>query len=414
MNDAENLTYLLGHLPPAVFRDFMAREFALTMPTRNTKQSPPKQRAAMQAVMSNLDVIRRQTIEDVAERLVLLCDELGQHVVAGFRESILNEKARAVFDALRHPYERALWLYQKEPTLFDDALEARLADNVRPRLPGYAGFHAPPQLTVTTDAERRNQFHDRVAAHVGCTTNSVAVHVFKRLQPGAHTSNDIALYHIRLHHNGPTDLIECVQDGDVHSQTATRAMTSHVTYEPATGYLDVLSHDPACREKLAHVVADTLLHAPRLTTPLPQKHYDYQCLAAPRLFSLCDEPITSVKVIELGATHAHRTLRVTIGAQEVDDIYTAATAILGPTFDFRHHTLNSATLSLRVKPLGQEHARTITVVLRDNNLCNTKSLRENDRALCDHLLMKWRLVKVHHHVVEAPLDGVAACTDRPV
>jgi hypothetical protein len=408
MNDAENLTQLLGHLPPAVFHDFLARECALAMPARNTKQSPQQQRAAMQTVLSNIDVARRQMIDVVAERLVLLGDAPGRHVVAGFREDILNENARAVFDTLRNPYERALWLYRKEPTLFDDALDARLADNVRPHLPGYAGFHAPPQLTVTTDAERRNQFHDRIAKHFGCNNNSVAVHIFKRLQPGAHTSNDIALYHIRIHHNGPTDLIECVQDGDVHSQILTRAMTSHITYEPATGYLDVLSHDPACREKLAHVVADTLLQAPRLDATLPQKHYDYQCLAAPRPFSLGDEPITSVKVIELGATHAHRTLRVTIGAHEVDDIYTAARTILGPTFDFRQHQLTSATLSIRLKNIDKERARTITVVLRDTHLCNTKSLREHDRALCDRLLMQWDLVKVNNHGMEAPVDGVAA------
>jgi hypothetical protein len=32
MNDAENLSKLLGHLPPAVFREFMVEEFELTMP----------------------------------------------------------------------------------------------------------------------------------------------------------------------------------------------------------------------------------------------------------------------------------------------------------------------------------------------------------------------------------------------
>lgn len=38
MNDAENLTKLLGHLPPAVFREFMADEFSLAMPDLDTKR----------------------------------------------------------------------------------------------------------------------------------------------------------------------------------------------------------------------------------------------------------------------------------------------------------------------------------------------------------------------------------------
>jgi hypothetical protein len=411
MNDAENLTQLLDHLPPAVFRDFLAREFALAIPTHNVKRSPQKQRTHMAAVLSGIDVVRRQSIENVAETILLLSDTRGQQVVDGFRESIRNTPARAAFDTLRNPYERALWLYQQEPVVFYDALDAQLADNVRPRAPCYAGFVAPKHLAVGTNADAINPFHARVAQLLECNKDYVAVHVFKRLQPDTHT---VALYHIRLHHNGPTDIIERVQTRELNSQRVTRAVTSYITYEPATGYLDVLTPDPVCREKLAHLTADTLLQAPRLSATLPLKQYDYQCLAAPRPFDLGDEPITSVKVIELSTTHAHRTLRVNIGIHDIDDIYTAATAILGPTFDFRQHRLTSATLSIHVKNRGQEHARILTVVLRDTHLCNINTLREHDRALCDHLLMKWRLVKVHRHVVEAPLDGVAACTDRPV
>ena len=37
MNDAENLSKLLGHLPPAVFRSFMAAKFSLEMPDLDKK-----------------------------------------------------------------------------------------------------------------------------------------------------------------------------------------------------------------------------------------------------------------------------------------------------------------------------------------------------------------------------------------
>jgi hypothetical protein len=38
MNDAENLSKLLGHLPPAVFREFMVDEFSLAMPDLDKKR----------------------------------------------------------------------------------------------------------------------------------------------------------------------------------------------------------------------------------------------------------------------------------------------------------------------------------------------------------------------------------------
>ena len=69
MNDAENLSKLLGHLPPAVFSEFMVEEFELTMPALDKKQTKRDQRAEMETVLSGLDINHRQRIEEVAERI---------------------------------------------------------------------------------------------------------------------------------------------------------------------------------------------------------------------------------------------------------------------------------------------------------------------------------------------------------
>ena len=55
MNDAENLSKLLGHLPPAVFRSFMAAKFSLEMPDLDKKAAKKDQRAGMEAVLAALD-----------------------------------------------------------------------------------------------------------------------------------------------------------------------------------------------------------------------------------------------------------------------------------------------------------------------------------------------------------------------
>ena len=49
MNDAENLSKLLGHLPPAVFREFMVDEFGLAMPDVDAKKPKKEQREQMEA-----------------------------------------------------------------------------------------------------------------------------------------------------------------------------------------------------------------------------------------------------------------------------------------------------------------------------------------------------------------------------
>ena len=112
MNDAENLSKLLGHLPPAVFREFMVSRFGVGMPELDAKQPKREQRAAMEAALAALAVSQRQRIEDVADRIVLLSDGAGQDVIEGFRQDIVDEDDRKAFAALPNQYERALWLYR--------------------------------------------------------------------------------------------------------------------------------------------------------------------------------------------------------------------------------------------------------------------------------------------------------------
>ena len=393
MNDAENLSKLLGHLPPVVFREFMVDEFGLPMPDADTKKPKKEQREQMEAVLAALVVGERQRIEEVAERIVLLSDGAGQDVIDGLKDDIFDDAAREAFAAIPNQYERALWQ----------------ADVFRQSASCYSGFMAPASLAVLDDAASKAAFHQTVAQQLGCSNDAVAIQIFKRLRPDTQTGEDVDLYQISIHHNRPPEIIDCVQSSELVPQEVIRAVSSHITYEPANGHLEVLSKDTAGREALARIVADTLLQSPITGEKIPLKQYDYQSLAVLRNFDLSGEPVAFVKVVELGyAAGNGRSLLVKIWTKDVDDIYAAARSLIGPAFDFRDHHLNYAKLSIKLKKVGKDRARTITVILRDDNKCNIKTKREKDRALCDRLLAKWHLVKEIGHVVEAPADAVAA------
>ena len=409
MNDAENLSKLLGHLPPAVFSEFMASEFGLAMPELKAKQAKREQRAAMEKLLSALAVSERQPMEEVAERVVLLSDGAGQDVIEGFRDDIFDDADREIFGAIRNQYERALWLYLHEPGVFKEALDARQADVFRQSPLCYSGFMAPKGLSIKDDEASRVEFHQTVAEHLGCAVDAVAVQIFKRLRPDTQTGDDVDLYQISIHHNRPPEIIDCVQASELIAQEVIRAVSSYVTYEPAHGHLEVLSKNTEGREMLARIAADTLLQSPISGEKVPIKQYDYQSLAAPRNFDLAGENVAFVKVVELGcAASNRRSLVVKIWSTDPDDIHTAARALVSPTFDFRQHFLNYAKLSIRLKKIGNERARTIIVILREGNKCNIKTKREKDRALCDRLLTHWHLVKEIGNAIKAPVDAVAA------
>lgn len=228
------------------------------------------------------------------------------------------------------------------------------------------------------------------------------------LRPDTQTGEDVALYQISIHYNRPPEIIDCVHDSELVGQEVIRAVSSHITYEPAHGHLEVL-WDTSGRETLARIVADALLQSPISGEKIPLKQYDYQSLAAPRNFDLSGENVAFVKVVELGyGESSHRSLVVKIWSNDPDNIHSAARALIVPSFDFSHRHLHYAKLSIRLRKVGNERARTITVILREDNKCNIKTKREKDRALCDRLLAKWHLVREIGDVDKAPVDAVAA------
>lgn len=410
MNDAENLSKLLGHLSPEVFRSFMTAKFSLEMPDLDKNDTKKDQRAGMEAVLAAQEVSARQRIEEVAEQIILLSDGPGQDVLEGFSQEIFDDDARAQFEGIRSQYERALWIYLNEGELFEEALNARQADIFRQSATCYSGYKAPRDLTVLENSTARQAFHEAVAQQLGCTVNEVAIQIFKRLRPDTQTGEEVDLYQVSVHHNRPPEIVDCVQESELVPHEVVRAVTSHITYEPANGHLEVLSKFTDGREALARIVSDHLLQSPITGEKIPLKQYDYQSLNVPRNFDLTGEPsVASVKVVELGYMGAnYRTLVVKIGFKDTDDIHTAARTLIGPSFSFQGRQLTYAKLSIRLKKVGKDRARSITVILRDENKCNIKTKREKDRVLCDRLLAKWHLVKVIGNVTNDPVYSLAA------
>jgi hypothetical protein len=409
MNDAENITKLLVHLPPSIAYHFLTAEIGLALPTLDPKQGKRVQRAALEAGLAALPVRERQKIDEVAERIVLLSDGAGQDVVEGFREDIFDDTSRKAFAAIRNQYERALWLHSNAPAIFKEALDARQADVFRQSTSCYSGFIAPKHLAVNDDPGSRSLFCQTIAEQFHCDVADVAMQFFKRMRPESNSGEDVLIYQISIYNNRPPELVDCVQASELVPQEVIRAASSHITYEPANGHLEVLSRYAVGREVLARIATDCIFKSPFFGVTIPLKQYDYQSLAGPRNFDLSDENVSSVKVVELGYAQAnHRSLMVKIWSTDVNDIHVAAQSLAGSAFDFRNHRLNYAKLSIRLKKDGVDRARTISVILRDDNKCNIKTKRERDRALCDRLLVKWHLVKEIGNGATAAVHVLAA------
>ena len=399
MIDSEHLAKLLSHLRPDSFRRFLQDEFGYTLAPVEPGLGLRAQRRTLAMELASLPLAQRRRFEAVAEDITLLANAAGQEVMEGICADALSAAEQQDFSAQPNQYERALWLSLHQPTLFLDALDARQADLFRQSIRCYSGFIAPTGLTLVDTPAAWAHFRLQVAALLRCEPDALAVQSFRRLRPSATSGEDVAIYQISLQHNRPPELVDYVEDCELLTRDLIRAQPTYITYEPSNGHLEVLSKQTADREALALRVAEDLLQSHFDGARIPLKHYDYQSLAAPRTFDLNGEDdIAWVKVTELGiADPQHRSMLLKIRAKQDEDIYSAARALIGPTFDFRDHSLTYAKLTIRLKKVGRQRARTITIVLRGDNLSNIKTKQEKDRRLCDRLLVKWHLLHELRH-----------------
>jgi hypothetical protein len=248
-------------------------------------------------------------------------------------------------------------------------------------------------------------FHEQVAVQLNCKLDAVAIQIFTRLRPDTDSGEDVTLYQISIHHNRLPESIDCVEASELVTRDVIRAESTFITYEPSNGHLEVLSKNSGGREALARLVADAFLQSPITGEKIPLKQYDYQSLAATRIFDLSGENISSVKVVQLGYEVNNRELMFKIPSNDNEIIYVAARALIHSEFDFRQHKLTYARISIRLKKTATEKARSLSIVLRQDNKCNVKTKREKDRVLCDRLLVKWGLIKEVGHEAH---DAIAA------
>lgn len=423
MNDAVHLHQLLGYLPPTLLRRFLVDEFNCSLPACDKSLLKKHQRQVLSTALNRLDIQFRLHINAIAESIILLSDEIGHVVLDGFAHDYCEPSCYQFFIGLPDQYQRSLWIFTHHRALFEEALYARQADIVRKNVACYSRFMASQYLPVVDTVESRSIIQYEVASHLGCPVTSVAIEISQQVQSSDTNEYAVEVIHIRIDHNTYPMLMDCVRKGERVSRRIIRAETSHITYEPANGNIEVWSTNSINRAFLAQLVMRVLRHSDESVRPdlvadatkdattelTPIKYYDYQRLSTPNVFDLSEEPIAHTKVVELGyCDAANRTFLMKINHLDSDDIYTASKSLINPLFDFSRYPLNYAKLAVRVRHAGTTRERTISIILRGDNECNIKSKHEQDRALCDRLLHKWHLIKDQIKRASSAHDYVAA------
>lgn len=237
--------------------------------------------AASELIARRIVVVLDEYDGDPLERFRLDVDRIS-HMSDEVGEGVLYATSAdpTSLNAQPSSHARAYDAFLNRPAEFTRAEEARFADERR-RGRTWAGFVAESALSVQRGAERLQAFEDDVAALFG--TGKVEAEICDRSRR-RHDKPDAILVQVTLYiEDRPNDL-RSFRDGRVTYLTYRPVHEAAITYEPATGAIEVVAKSKDHRPALAKLFAQHLL-ATHAGDPVAVRRYRLDHLRTRQEFS---------------------------------------------------------------------------------------------------------------------------------
>lgn len=368
---------------------FDYNEITVTPPVNWNAAEPEVVRTALRAIDDIDEDARAHMIHD-AERVNALADDAGQAALL----SVADDRAK--LDELANGHDRALWMFLNEPTRFRHAEEVRYTDERR-RGRSWDGFIGTPYLNLRQDEASLDAFKAALRERFGC--NHIHVDIFERFRP-TFDGEDCELVQIAIYREGlPDDQLAFDADGALIRRAHRPVFEAAMTYEPATGVIEVVSKDRESREEMARFMARDLLGTEFQSEKVPLRTYDLAMLLQPFSFPTdAEDGVGSVEVkqlrlMPLGDPGERVTLECLRKADRT--IWNMATEHFGS-----HSPLNGgwvvtqARLTIKFHPKGDaRRGRTLPLTITMPHGCNLKEQTEAEQLIGEKYLRRWGILR---------------------
>jgi hypothetical protein len=345
-------------------------------------------RALVRAI-DKIEEVPRARLANDAERIAAMADEPGQ--VALFSVA----KNRQWLDGLRNPHDRALSMFLKEPVEFRHAEEVRFTDEHR-RGRMWDGFIGSPDLVIPRDVQDIEAF--KLGVRQRFQSANVHVDIFDRHRP-TFEGEDSSLVQITVYREGLLDDFLEFENGDLVRRPRRPVFEAALTYESATGVIEVVANDRESREDLVRLLARDLLGAEFADERLPLRKYDLAILQRPYAFPTDPaDGIESVRVTELRlmpldsagervVLECLRQANRTIWAMARDRF--GGSDPLGGGW-----VVTKAKLNIRFHPdTDSRRGRTLPLTITMPHGCNLKDQTEREQMIGEKYLRRWDIVR---------------------
>ena len=383
------LSAFLRKTPGQALREYFDRpEVGLPAEFDWTVPEPELSRPLVKAIEEMSRVERDRVLND-AERVTALADEPGQ----GALYSVAPDAA--FLDCLSNPYERSLWMFINAQDRFRYAEEVRFTEDRR-RGRMWAGYMTEPGRIVQRDAGSVHGFVATIKEFSGAA--HVHVDIFDRVRT-THEGVECDLVQVTIYREGrPDDLLRFDDQGALVRQAYRPVFEAAVTYEAATGAIEVFAGDKATRLETVKAAVVHLLGIAFRENRLPLRRYDLSVLLTPYDFPVDDEDgIEGVEVRELRLMPIDdNSQRVTLElmARAHGTIWSMADEMFEDRTPLRDgFVITRAKLAVKLaRRPGGDRRRTLTLTITWPHGCDLKDRTAAEQLIGEKYLRRWGIL----------------------
>lgn len=285
------LSAFLRKTPGEALREYFDRP-EIGLPTEFDWSVPEAELSRpLLGAIEKMSRVQRDRISNDAERVHALSDEPGQAAIYSVAED------PTFLDGLANPHARSLWMFLNAQDRFRHAEEVRFTEDRR-RGRMWAGYMTDAGCVVQRDAVTRHAFISTIKEFSGAA--HAHVDIFDRVRT-THEGDECDLVQVTIYREGrPDDLLRFDDKGSLVRQAYRPVFEAAVTYEPATGGIEVIANDKATRGEIVKATVTHLLGIAFKENRLPLRCYDLSVLLTPYDFPVDPEDgVEGVEVREL-------------------------------------------------------------------------------------------------------------------
>ena len=237
-------------------------------------------------------------LTDNADRVNQMATEAGQSALL----SVVQD--RLLVEELENAEARSLWVFLNEPNSFQHAEQVCYTDGHRYGARMWSGYEGPKDLvpdataaaTVDAFAQAARKLFGSLKAHC---------EIYRRTRPNF-DQPDSELHQLTLYHDDLPDTyleFELEQERPVRRHRRPVVEVS-ITYEPATGVIEVVASAGKLRDQLARIFADTILRQEIAAERIAVRRFDLSRLLQP--FDFPFDPADGIESVKLVLLRLHR------------------------------------------------------------------------------------------------------------